>query len=1075
VALFSRAVSPVESIAQRFDIRPAERALFGWAGLCLVLIGAAAFALLNAAETLFLKRVGVEALPLALLVSAGLLVLTTGLIGRIASADPPRWLSRILGVLALAPLPFVLLADSREPLVFGALVLVARQVLAVAILAFWMAMGSLVPARRAKQLFAPLAAGVTLGGILGSFGSEPMARLLGLDGLLGLCTALLFGAALLAIRLRSCGTRNLDRALGVRAGSSAGDATGLGAIFRSSRLFRLLSVGLLCGGALSPVLYFQFMSVLDSITQGPGGEQQLLSLYSQFRGWLNVAMLGSQLWLSAQLYSRIGLPLSMAVWPATYVLGFGWLGFDFALIAAVTSFGVTSVAGDGIANSASRVIYNLFPDGIRNRAIGLLEGPILRLGGMLGNGFVLGALAIGAASWVGWAALPLAGFWLVFALILWRAYPGLLLRASAEHGLAGAGIDRAALVDPATLRSLATGLVDPDPRVCRAAVDLVVAGEPSRVVRLLAEAIEQAPPSNRALLVETLHRLVEPLESGSVQSEEAMQSLTRSLLLRPPLPPEERADLLQVYAWLTAGVDTSEAVARESRALLDRALGDRAAPVRLAAIAELHRRGAPPPGLPDLDRLLADALAASDALVRRAARKELRMILMGSSPDGRWPERLHVLAQHLDKRADRADLAEALREVARRHGERTRPVAKEALKYVDDRDPRVRGALLAVAGHAGLAEEGSRLVSALGAHAVEVAEGAREGLIALGPTAAIPLLVGLEFGGVAQRAAILSVLRELEVDTATLDALRGRQLEAIQQTVVYRAAVDVVSGVCASLLRRRLEERVAEGLGALLDLLSALYEDPRLGELERRLRRAGMGRERDILIETIETLLGREDREFIVPLLEPGDWPARGASAAAALGCRMPEGGAVLSELVESPDDTTRQLAAAISLEQEASIGEAEVMSSSMDIAVHLQDLPAFDRLTTQQLLGLAELLQEQKLVEGDRVYGVGEEGLGLYFVLEGEVELRRGSMVLERARPGSFFGELSALDGVPRTMDAVAIEVTRLLRLDRDDLLALLEEAPALAIGMTQVLSGRVRRLHERLENAAVSSEETP
>jgi CRP-like cAMP-binding protein len=47
------------------------------------------------------------------------------------------------------------------------------------------------------------------------------------------------------------------------------------------------------------------------------------------------------------------------------------------------------------------------------------------------------------------------------------------------------------------------------------------------------------------------------------------------------------------------------------------------------------------------------------------------------------------------------------------------------------------------------------------------------------------------------------------------------------------------------------------------------------------------------------------------------------------------------------------------------------------------------------------------------------------------------------------------------------------LLRLERDDLMPLLEEAPGLAIGLTQFLSSRVRRLEDRLEDAVSPSEE--
>jgi hypothetical protein len=1057
-------------VLQRVGVQPEERSLFLRAGLCLAMLGAAAIALLNTAETLFLKRVGVEHLPVALMLSAGLLVLTTAVAGRFASGAPARWLPRLLAGLALAPLPFVFLGESGSPVVIGALLLVSRQVLAVGTLAFWLAMGSLVPARRAKQIFAPLAAGLTLGGIVGSFGSDPLARLFGVDGLIALCVVVLGSAAIFSSRLRRRGTRDLEGSLGAKPSPSASKA-GVVDLLRTSRLFRLLAVALFCGGVLNPVLYFEFASVLDAATQGADGEQQMLDLYSQFRGWLSVALLVSQVWVSSFLYRHVGLPLAMAMWPAAYVLGLGWLGADFALVAAFATWGMAQVSEDGVSDSAARVLYNLFSDSVRNQATGLLEGPINRLGGLLGNAFVIAALAVGGAAWVGWAALPLGVFWLASALILWRAYPSLLVRASAEHGLVGAGIDRAILLDPATLRSLAGNLVDPDLRVSRAAIDLVIDAESARALELLAIAVEKAPEANRPSLVGAMLRIAELLPDDVSGSEDTVQALERTLRADPPLPADQRADIVRVYARLTRGEAVPQLVSRQAMRLLTRLLGDRVAPVRLAAMAELHRRGSPPPGMPDLDRALADALTASDALVRRAARQELRAMLQTQAVDGAWMSRFESLARHLDQRSDRAETAEALREVARHHGDRTAAVARDAIRFVEDRDPRVRGAVLAMLGHAGLSEEGPRLVSGLGSRSPEALAGAQEGLIALGPTAVLPLLVGLEFGGPARREAALLVLRELQVDAGTLEDLRKRQLEEIHLAVMHRAAVEDWVGAGAKLLRRRLAERVAEGLGALLDLLSALYEEPRLAELERRLRRMPSGREHDLLIEAIEALLSRRDREVVVPLLEPVGWPERADAAENALALACPEPDQLLSQLRESRDETVRLLTAAIALDGAAASGDPLSMPTAMEIAARLQDVAPFDRLSTQQLVKLADLMQEQKIAAGERICGAGDEGLGLYFVLSGEVELRRGSLVVEHVAAGSFFGELSTLDGVPRSSDAVAASDASLMRLDRDDLLGLLEEAPGLAIGLAQVLSARLRRMEDRLAAATSSS----
>jgi CRP-like cAMP-binding protein len=145
-------------------------------------------------------------------------------------------------------------------------------------------------------------------------------------------------------------------------------------------------------------------------------------------------------------------------------------------------------------------------------------------------------------------------------------------------------------------------------------------------------------------------------------------------------------------------------------------------------------------------------------------------------------------------------------------------------------------------------------------------------------------------------------------------------------------------------------------------------------------------------------------------------------------------------------------------------MGDVSAVLDPMDVAVRLQSAPAFGRLPTQQLVGLAEVLEEVRFGAGESIFAVGDEGDGIYFVYEGEVERYRGDEVIGRAGPGAFFGELSTLDGVPRTLAARASEPTVLLRLDREELLALMESQPALAIGMSQFLSMRVRTLEERL-----------
>ena len=203
------------------------------------------------------------------------------------------------------------------------------------------------------------------------------------------------------------------------------------------------------------------------------------------------------------------------------------------------------------------------------------------------------------------------------------------------------------------------------------------------------------------------------------------------------------------------------------------------------------------------------------------------------------------------------------------------------------------------------------------------------------------------------------------------------------------------------------------------------------------------------------------------PLLESGSWAERGRRAARQLGRPPPSAREAAAALIDDGDALTRRLARAfapVGVEEPTAMGDPLEVIDPMNIAAHLQNVAAFDRLSTLQLVGLAEALKEKRYEAGDFIYAEGDEGNGLYFVVEGEVEISKGDRPLERLGPWAFFGELSSLDGVPRSASARARESVQLLRLDRESLLELMEDTPALGIGLSQFLSLRVRALQKQL-----------
>ena len=186
---------------------------------------------------------------------------------------------------------------------------------------------------------------------------------------------------------------------------------------------------------------------------------------------------------------------------------------------------------------------------------------------------------------------------------------------------------------------------------------------------------------------------------------------------------------------------------------------------------------------------------------RRTAREELRSLLLGTPPDEPWTGRLELLARLLC--TGRETAPKPRRRSRRSRGSRgaaAAPVAPALLAWCEDPDPRLRAALLRFSGHAGLRDRAAWLVAHLGASPPELSLAAREGLRALGPAILDVLLVEVGFGMRSKRDAVLGLVRELELDRATLRSLYERELATIRDSLIKLAALSG-SGIHAVVLQ----------------------------------------------------------------------------------------------------------------------------------------------------------------------------------------------------------------------------------------------------------------------------------
>ena len=124
--------------------------------------------------------------------------------------------------------------------------------------------------------------------------------------------------------------------------------------------------------------------------------------------------------------------------------------------------------------------------------------------------------------------------------------------------------------------------------------------------------------------------------------------------------------------------------------------------------------------------------------------------------------------------------------------------------------------------------------------------------------------------------------------------------------------------------------------------------------------------------------------------------------------------------------------------------------------------------------IGLLESVVRTRLVEsGQKVFSRDDKGEELFIVASGEVDIRLPTTRhhykrLTTCGPGTFFGELAFVSPGPRAADAVAMQPTRLLILDREGLRTLIARSPETAVELLMTL-GRMQVEHQRWSTAEI------
>jgi CRP/FNR family cyclic AMP-dependent transcriptional regulator len=130
-----------------------------------------------------------------------------------------------------------------------------------------------------------------------------------------------------------------------------------------------------------------------------------------------------------------------------------------------------------------------------------------------------------------------------------------------------------------------------------------------------------------------------------------------------------------------------------------------------------------------------------------------------------------------------------------------------------------------------------------------------------------------------------------------------------------------------------------------------------------------------------------------------------------------------------------------------------------MDTVDLLRQVPLFDGMTDQAISAVADLVDQVEFGDGQLIMREGEPGDAFYVVVDGHLQVSRAGTIIATQGPGDFLGEISLIDGRPRTATATAVGAVSALAIDRPAFMSLIDRYPAVRLSILMALTDRIRR----------------
>lgn len=128
-----------------------------------------------------------------------------------------------------------------------------------------------------------------------------------------------------------------------------------------------------------------------------------------------------------------------------------------------------------------------------------------------------------------------------------------------------------------------------------------------------------------------------------------------------------------------------------------------------------------------------------------------------------------------------------------------------------------------------------------------------------------------------------------------------------------------------------------------------------------------------------------------------------------------------------------------------------------------LRAVPLFEHMSDKELQRVEAIAKRVNHAGGKVVLEEDRSGVGFHLILSGTAEASTGGTVVSTLSAGDYFGEISLLDGKPRSASVTATTDLTTLAIPTWNFNRLLDEHPEMMRALLIALCARLRNLRDR------------